>query len=627
MSYDVVVGTDYDVIVSAEPNEDVQVALDFEVETIDVPDQGPPGPAGAPGTPGTDGNTVLYGAGPPSPAMGKDGDWYIDTTAHAMYGPKASRIWPTPPVSLIGPQGPQGNTILYGAGPPAAGTGRDGDFYIDTSTNFIYGPKASGAWPAGVSLVGPQGPQGTPGATGQRGSLFYTGSGAPGTITGQQNGDNYLNTANGDVYTLTSGAWTLVGNIRGPQGPAGPVNEAPTDGKLYARQNSAWVDHLTQTVRYDAAQSLTLAQRSQFRANIDITKKRYLLNGGMTVCDLNNYNTSGTGSGFEPANMFQYNVGMSAGGVATATNLNNVLAMSGSMNRLRIQVTTAQAALGAGDNAGFVTKIESNKMADLLWGNSTAKAVTLQFTVRTNAPGTYAVSIRNNASPTRSFVAPITITAAQSGQDVVVPVVVPGDITGFGASWASGNDFNANIVVYFCVACGTTYLTSGANAWQAGNFVGLTGMSNLFAASGNYFDITEVDLYEGNAAPPFQLPDYDAELVKCQRYWEKSYIRGIFPGAAIITGSEAILNAGLSGASVQIGKNIRFSVRKRSTPTMVLYSANSGAVGKMYDTIANADVAGTVDSVSDISARCYGTVITSGGTCGMYWHWTADARM
>ena len=49
------------------------------------------------------------------------------------------------------------NTLLYGTGVPASSTGNDGDFYIDMAANYIYGPKASGAWPAGISIVGPAG--------------------------------------------------------------------------------------------------------------------------------------------------------------------------------------------------------------------------------------------------------------------------------------------------------------------------------------------------------------------------------------------------------------------------------------------------------------------------------------
>jgi hypothetical protein len=63
----------------------------------------------------------------------------------------------------------------------------------------MFGPKAGGAWPAGTSLIGPQGPQGIQGIqgiqgpignTGTRGSLWYEGSGPPGTISGQLDNDN-----------------------------------------------------------------------------------------------------------------------------------------------------------------------------------------------------------------------------------------------------------------------------------------------------------------------------------------------------------------------------------------------------------------------------------------------------
>nr|WP_159059617.1 hypothetical protein [Streptomyces antibioticus] len=48
--------------------------------------------------------------------------------------------------------GPAGKTILNGTGAPSAGTGVDGDFWIDTASWTIYGPKAGGTWPSGHSL-------------------------------------------------------------------------------------------------------------------------------------------------------------------------------------------------------------------------------------------------------------------------------------------------------------------------------------------------------------------------------------------------------------------------------------------------------------------------------------------
>ena len=40
------------------------------------------------------------------------------------------------------------NTILNGKGAPANSVGINGDFYIDTRSLLLFGPKASGKWPA-----------------------------------------------------------------------------------------------------------------------------------------------------------------------------------------------------------------------------------------------------------------------------------------------------------------------------------------------------------------------------------------------------------------------------------------------------------------------------------------------
>lgn len=56
-----------------------------------------------------------------------------------------------------GLDGADGNTILNGVVAPTT-EGVDGDFYINTTTSTIYGPKTVGAWGAGTSLIGPAGP-------------------------------------------------------------------------------------------------------------------------------------------------------------------------------------------------------------------------------------------------------------------------------------------------------------------------------------------------------------------------------------------------------------------------------------------------------------------------------------
>jgi hypothetical protein len=136
----------------------VDAILDFTIPRGDQGVQGNPGPTGA------DGKSVLNGTGAPSNGTGNNGDFYIDTVTDTIYGPKAAGVWPTPGTSLIGPQGPPGTdglSVLNGAGDPTSGDGVDGDFWINTTTDYIFGPKAGGVWPTpGTSLVGPQGPPG-----------------------------------------------------------------------------------------------------------------------------------------------------------------------------------------------------------------------------------------------------------------------------------------------------------------------------------------------------------------------------------------------------------------------------------------------------------------------------------
>jgi hypothetical protein len=62
------------------------------------------------------------------------------------------------------------NTVRNGTGAPSDAIGNDGDFYVDTATHQLYGPKTGGHWAnTPTSLVGPAGTPGTPGTPGIQG--------------------------------------------------------------------------------------------------------------------------------------------------------------------------------------------------------------------------------------------------------------------------------------------------------------------------------------------------------------------------------------------------------------------------------------------------------------------------
>jgi hypothetical protein len=74
--------------------------------------------------------------------------------------------------------------VLNGVEPPGPADGEDGDFWIDTDTNIIYGPKVGVTWGVGTSLVGPPGSGGGDGY--DYGVLGPHGIGPALTYTGEQ---------------------------------------------------------------------------------------------------------------------------------------------------------------------------------------------------------------------------------------------------------------------------------------------------------------------------------------------------------------------------------------------------------------------------------------------------------
>jgi hypothetical protein len=194
----------------ADGQTPVVVVAQDAIETISVGDQGPPGPPG-----------------PPGPAS-----------------------------TVPGPVGPPGTSVLYGASPPNSSIGNNGDFYINTATHFIYGPKSGGVWPAGTSLIGPQGatgpigpigpqgpqgaastvpgpqgPQGIPGPQGNPGvdgnTVLY---GATDPISEGVNGDFYINTTTHFMFGPKAGVWPAGTSLIGPQGQKGDQGDQGIQG-------------------------------------------------------------------------------------------------------------------------------------------------------------------------------------------------------------------------------------------------------------------------------------------------------------------------------------------------------------------------------------------------------------
>ena len=118
------------------------------------------------------------------------------------------------------------NTILNGKGAPSNTLGINGDFYIDTRSLLISGPKVNGKWPTGRSLQGANGVNGIDGKNGAAAKNVTTASNVAGPAGPQgERGDKGVD---GSAGANGSAGIDGLPGATGAQGPTGPAGSGAT---------------------------------------------------------------------------------------------------------------------------------------------------------------------------------------------------------------------------------------------------------------------------------------------------------------------------------------------------------------------------------------------------------------
>ena len=174
-------------------------------------------------------NTILNGKGTPLASLGINGDFYIDTRSLLIYGPKAKGKWLVPQ-NL---QGPIGATGVTGS------DGKNGsDAKIGASNTSLVGSVGAQGERGLTGAAGPAGPAGATGATGSSGS----GSGTPGATgaagaTGATGASGAAGSTGPAGPTGSTGATGLTG-ANGAAGAQGDAGSAGTSGISKAISNT-----------------------------------------------------------------------------------------------------------------------------------------------------------------------------------------------------------------------------------------------------------------------------------------------------------------------------------------------------------------------------------------------------
>lgn len=272
----------------------------------------------------------------------------------------------------------------------------------------------------------------------------------------------------------------------------------------------------------------------------------------------------------------------------------------------RITVTTAQASLAAGDSF-VVEEYVEQQLARALYDNTHSVSILL----RSNSTGTFCVALRNNngGTPNRSYIMECAITSANVFQRFTFPTiaVMP---TGSGTWGVSDIDYSYRLSI--SAGTGSTFQTP-AGSWATGNFNGSANQSNLFANNGATLDYTLVQHEYGNVCTPFVWTPFDLDLLRCQRYFYKSYPYANAVGLASING---YLSWVVISTSSAVGTN-NYPVPMRALGTVVYYNQNTGAAGGTVYDVGSATSIGSAAALSGSTEKGSPALsFTSGGTAG-----------
>jgi hypothetical protein len=182
----------------------------------------------------------------------------------------------------------------------------------------------------------------------------------------------------------------------------------------------------------------------------------------------------------------------------------------------KLDVTTADTSLAAGDYAFFRQRFEGQDFQHLKYGTSDAESLTLQFWVRSPKTGTHIVELYHQDAAYANGQA-YTITTANTWQKVVLTFV------GYQTT-AITNDNTVGFNVQWWLMAGSTYSsgTLASNTWHnvtSGAANRAVGQVNVVDSTSNEFYITGVQLEIGEVATPFEHEDFGTTLAKCQRYY------------------------------------------------------------------------------------------------------------
>ena len=235
----------------------------------------------------------------------------------------------------------------------------------------------------------------------------------------------------------------------------------------------------------------------------------------------------------------------------------------------KLDVTTADTSVAAGDYHLLIQRFEGQNLQQLKYGTSSAESLTLQFWVRSPKTGTHIVELTHVDAGYENSQA-YTIASANTWQKVTLT------FSGYQTT-AITNDNTLGFTINWWLMAGSTYSggTLTPNTWHNTDANRAVGQVNVVDSTSNEFYITGVQLEVGDTATPFEHENYGTTLRKCQRYYQSM---------------DYYFSSGSTGSNPYYYTPLCFPITMRAAPAMTAsaWGSNTGNATTYYgSTLSN----------------------------------------
>ena len=291
--------------------------------------------------------------------------------------------------------------------------------------------------------------------------------------------------------------------------------------------------------------------------------RNMVINGGMGVAQRSaSVAALGAASGYFTCDRWQINVGATSAGRLTMTQTadgpNGI-----SANCLKLDCTTADASIAAGERLSIGHNIEGQNLQRIGKGVAGAQQITVSFYVKASASFTFGVELYDQDAGRQ-----ITKLFDTTTDWVRHEFTLPADLDD--GSSPFDDDNAASLSMFFWLHAGSSF-TSGtlntASFADDGTSTRAAGIDSFFSNTANNFFLTGVQLEVGPVATEFEQEDFGVTLRKCQRY--------------LCTVEKGI--TGMATTTSDLNFQYAYPVTMRAVPT-IAQSVNAVRVGDMVDT-------------------------------------------